>query len=162
MTYVRTTSLLLAGWALTLATPSLAYHPKEGPQPDEIRIEAENSFYGLGWEISVFKDAHGLQRITTVRDLATNQTVSETADISAKDALALWQTLEAHRCWSGPTQKDWSMIQSDNGTVILKHKGKQQMFHYTEYWDVVATVERFAKLNQLRATARQKGLGKNV
>jgi hypothetical protein len=153
---------LFLALSLSLAVPTLAYAEKGDPTDGEIRIEAENHFYGLSWEISVVKDLHGLQRTTTVRDLRTGVSVTETRTVSPRDAAALWKAVEGRGCWTGPHGKDWVTLEADSGTVLLKHRGHEKYFKYTEYWNVVAAVETFANLNAVRSAARQKGLGNDV
>jgi hypothetical protein len=144
-------ALLLTGWGAEARAST--------DRSEEIRLKAENGFYGLSWEVDIWRDKDGFHRTTTVRDLSSNDLLTETVTLTSVDVEQLWQRLESLRCWVGPKHKDWTLKESDRGTVYLSHKGRKKTFNYSEVWDVADTISKFGQLDNLLATARQKHFG---
>ena len=126
---------------------------------EEIRLNAENGFYGLSWEVEIWRDSNGFHRTTTVRGLSSKDRLTETVTVTSADVEKLWQKLESLRCWVGPKHKDWILKETDRGTVYLNRKGRTKTFNYSEVWDVAVAISKFGQLDNLLATARQKHFG---
>lgn len=145
-------SALLTGWSAE-ARPS-------SDRSEEIRLKAENGFYGLSWEVDIWRDRDGFHRTTTVRGLSRKHRLAETVTLTSAEVEKLWQQLESLHCWVGPKHKDWTLKESDRGTVDLNRKGRKKTFNYAEVWDVAVAISKFGQLDNLLATARQKHFGK--
>jgi|GEM_PF-5349934 len=145
-------ALLLTGWIAEARSPS---DPSE-----EIRLKAENGFYGLSWEVDIWRDRDGFHRTTTVRGLSRKHRLTETVTLKSAEVEKLWQKLESLHCWVGPEHKDWTLKEGDRGTVDLNRKGRKKTFNYAEVWDVAVAISKFGQLDNLLATARQKHFGK--
>ena len=126
---------------------------------EEIRLKGENGFYGLSWEVDIWRDRDGFHRTTTVRGLASKDLLTETVTVTSADVQKLWQTLESLHCWAGPKHKDWTLKETDRGTVFLDRKGRKKTFTYSEAWDVAVAISKFGQLDNLLGTARQKNFG---
>src|SRR5260370_32447811 len=98
-------ALLLTGW-IAEARPS-------SDRSEEIRLKAENGFYGLSWEVDIWRDRDGFHRTTTVRGLSRTHRLTETVAPTSAEVEELWQKLESLHCWVGPKHKDWTLKQSD-------------------------------------------------
>ena len=127
---------------------------------EEIRLKAGNGFYGLSWEIDIWRDSDGFHRTTTVTGVSSEQRITESVTVMSGDVVKLWRKLESLHCWAGPKHKDWALKEGDRGTVYLSRKGRKKSFDYSEVWDVAEAISKFGQLNSLLATARQKRLGK--
>ncbi len=145
-------ALLLTSWSAEARAWS--------DRSDEIRLKAENGFYGLSWEVDIWRDTDGFHRTTTVRGRSSKDRLTETVTVTSADVEELWQKLESLHCWVGPKHKDWTLKESDRGTVYLNRKGRQKTLNYSEVWDVAVAISKFGQLDNLLATARQKHFGK--
>jgi len=126
---------------------------------EEIRLKADNGFYGLSWEVDIWRDRDGFHRTTTVTGRASKDRLTETVTVTSADVEKLWQTLESLHCWAGPKHKDWILKETDRGTVFLNRKGRKKTFNYSEAWDVAVAISKFGQLDNLLGTARQKNFG---
>src|SRR5215831_7812522 len=153
-------SLLMTTGCLSalLLTSSSAGAPTSSDRSEEIRLKAENGFYGLSWEVDIWRDRDGFHRTTTVTGMLSEDRLTETVNVRSADVEKLWQTLESLHCWGGPKHKDWTLKETDRGTVFLNRKGRTKTFDYVEAWEVAVAISKFGQLDNLLATARQKHL----
>jgi len=142
-----------------LLTSSSAGARAWSDRSEEIRLKAENPFYGLSWEVDIWRDRDGFHRTTTVAGLLSQDRLTETVTVTSSDVEKLWRTLESLHCWGGPKHKDWILKETDRGTVFLNRKGREKTFSYAEAWDVAVAISKFGQLDNLLATARQKHFG---
>ena len=154
-------SLLMTTGCLSalLLTSSSAGAPAWSARSEEIRLTGENGFYGLSWEVGIWRDKDGFHRTTTVTALVSQDRLTETVTVTSADVEKLWRTLESLHCWGGPKHKDWILKETDRGTVFLNRKGREKTFSYAEAWDVAVAIAKFGQLDNLLATARQKHFG---
>ena len=142
-----------------LLTSSSAGARAWSDRSEEIRLKADNGFYGLSWEVDIWRDRDGFHRTTTVTGRASKDRLTETVTVTSADVEKLWQTLESLHCWAGPKHKDWILKETDRGTVFLNRKGRKKTFNYSEAWDVAVAISKFGQLDNLLGTARQKNFG---
>src|SRR5215831_2603832 len=141
---------IAVGWLSVLLLAGLSADASAlSDRSDEIRLKAQNGFYGLNWEIEIWRDNYGFHRTTTVTGISSEQHVTETVTVTSGDVAKLWQRLESLRCWVGPKHKDWALKEGDRGTVYLSRKGRKKTFNYAEVWDVAETISKFGQLNNL-------------
>jgi hypothetical protein len=154
-------SLLMTTGCLSalLLTSSSAGARAWSDRSEEIRLKAENRFYGLSWEVDIWRDRNGFHRTTTVTGLFSEERLTETVTVTSADVKNLWQTVESLHCWGGPKHKDWTLQDTERGTVFLNRKGRKMTFNYAEAWDVAGAISKFGQLDNLLATARQKHFG---
>ena len=152
--------LMAAGYLSALVlTSSSASARAWSDRSEEIRLTAENGFYGLSWEVNIWRDKDGFHRTTTVTGRFSEDRLTETVIVKSADVEKLWQTLESLHCWGGPKHKDWTLKETDRGTVFLNRKGRTKTFDYVEAWDVAVAISKFGQLDNLLGTARQKNFG---
>jgi hypothetical protein len=142
-----------------LLTSSSAGARAWGDRSEEIRLIAENEFSGLSWEVDIWRDRDGFHRTTTVTGRISGERLTETVTVTSADVKNLWQTVESLHCWGGPKHQDWTLKESDRGTVFLNLKGRKKTFNYAEAWDVAVAISKFGQLDNLLATAKQKHFG---
>jgi len=151
--------LMTTGLSALLLTSSSAGAGAWSDRSEEIHLKAENGFYGLSWEVNIWRDRVGFHRTTTVTGLFSQDHLTETVTVTSADVQKLWQKLESLHCWGGPKHKDWTLKETDRGTVFLNRKGRTKTFDYAEAWDVAIAISKFGQLDNLLATARQKHFG---
>jgi len=151
--------LMTTGLSALLLTSLSAGAGAWSDRSEEIRLKAENGFYGLSWEVEIWRDKVAFHRTTTVTSLFSEDRLTETVTVTSADVEKLWQKLESLNCWRGPKHKDWILKETDRGTVFLNRKGRTKTFDYAEAWDVAVAISKFGQLDNLLATARQKHFG---